>query len=90
MPIRSYLGPATLVIDLTEEPVTVRLEDRRVGDGLREWGGEILSTGASLWAALASREVRLRVGDREAEIIIANHAVMSGAVQVRGAGPAPF
>jgi hypothetical protein len=90
MPTRSYLGPATLVIDLREEPVTVRLEDRRVADELREWGGEIRSCDALLWAAQAAKDVRLRVGDREAEIFIVNHAAMSGNAHVRGTGPAPF
>jgi hypothetical protein len=78
------------VIDLREERVTVHLEDRRVGDGLREWGGEIQTSDALLWDALSASDVRLRIGDRDAEILFVNHTAVGGVAQVRGTGPAPF
>jgi hypothetical protein len=62
VPTRSYLGPATLVIDLREEPVTVHLEDRRVGDDRREWGGEIKTSDDLLWEALAGADRRHPAG----------------------------
>jgi hypothetical protein len=90
VPTRSYLGPAILVIDLREAPVTVHLEDRRTVDDQREWGGQIQSSDDLLWDALGSGDVRLRIRDQEASINVVSHAVISGSAQIRGSGPAPF
>jgi hypothetical protein len=90
LPTRFYLGPATLVVDLREEPVTVHLEDRRVEGELREWGGQIQSSDGLLWEAMSGADVRLRIADQEAPIIFVRQSVFSGSAQVRGSGPAPF
>ena len=90
MPIRSYLGPATLVIDLHEEPVIVHLEDKGTDDGEREWGGEIRVSDDLLWNVMSRGDVRLRVRDHEGPIIVVSNTPTSGSAKVRGSGPASF
>ena len=90
MPFRSYSGPATLVIDEREEPVTVQLEARRGADGVQTWGGQLRAPRDLLWDAMVGRDLRLRVEGQEGLVTIVGHTIMTGAATVHGHGPAPI
>ena len=89
VPIRFYLGPATLILDGHQHRVIVRLESRSVS-GQPEWSGQVRATDGLLREGLRAKDLRLELEGQERSIAVVSHAGTDGSAQVRGSGPAPF
>lgn len=97
----SYVGPAVVLIDVTEHAVDanlwsdIDLVEARPGEyvkGLTSWGGTLTGLdGDALWELQESDDnCRIQIGDREGEFLPEAGSLNGGPLRISGSGQAPF